>query len=131
MRPVHRWRSPSGGRRWSRRHLAQVVPEAWIRHGDAIAVVDGNLVARQCCENAECHRHAMIAVRDHGATEAWLRPRDDEAVRKLLGISSECAEVRDDGSDAVALLYTQLLRPADARLAVRISRDACKQGELV
>ena len=81
--------------------------------------------------DGERHRHPVIAV-GVGLTAAGGRsrrlPRDDEAVRTLVGVDAERAEPGDERGDAVAFLDAQLGGAADASPRRRAPASAAIAG---
>ena len=80
-------------------------------------------IAADRAEHAERHREAMIAVRLNATVERPAASATREAVRPLLGVGADRAEIPDDRRDPVALLHAQLRGARDHRFSIaRASR---------
>ena len=94
------------------------VQKSGIRHRDAVAVVDLDLVPRQARRARRTPSRADDRRASRRGRAAAFASRRCACRRAALGVRADRAQIRDDGGDAIALLHAQLGGAGDHRLAV-------------
>lgn len=98
---------------------------------DDLRLADTACAARGERQHGEAHGDAVVLVGFKGGAVRTLAAADNHAVVGFLCVHACLFQFGDHGGDAVGFLYLELLRIADDRLALGVSRRDRDDRKLV